>query len=158
MARRISLLLLLLTYITIVLASAQTFCKCTCFSNSTIISLGPKRDNPPPAGDNALRASTASCKQCTKAFCLDYNLPICKNAEEKDVVTNCFQRDSRKDQIIVWGFILGTAGLLGAAGLRKLMELREGKGVFGRLGGDGRGFVRRDGGGYTPVEATQGRH
>lgn len=37
----------------------------------------------------------------------------------------CFQRDSRKDQIVVWGFILGTAGLLGYAALRKMMEVQE---------------------------------
>ena len=84
------------------------------------------------------RAASSSCAQCNRAFCLNYNLPICKDAEEKDVVTSCFQRDSRKDQIIVWGFILGTAGLLGWAGLRRLLELRGGKlgdgsGVFGSL-------------------------
>lgn len=61
----------------------------------------------------------------------------------------CFQRDSRKDQIVVWGFILGTAGLLGWAALRKAMEMQE-TGAFigaggallsratgGRLGGGG---------------------
>lgn len=37
----------------------------------------------------------------------------------------CFQRDSQKDQIIVWGFILGTAGLLGWAALRKVLEMQE---------------------------------
>lgn len=63
----------------------------------------------------------------------------------------CFQRDSRKDQIVVWGFILGTAGLLGWAALRKVMEMQE-TGAFigaggallsratgGRIGGGGGG-------------------
>ncbi len=128
--------------------AAPTFCKCTCFTNSTIIPLGPQKDapaSPPPKrhSDGGIsdsteasaararsldaRAASSSCAQCNRAFCLNYNLPICKGAEEKDVLTSCFQRDSRKDQIIVWGFILGTAGLLGWAGIRRLLELREGK-------------------------------
>ncbi|KAK3381908.1 hypothetical protein B0H63DRAFT_215875 [Podospora didyma] len=121
--------------------AAPTFCKCTCFTNSTIIPLGPQggqNPSPPAAAAKApaskavgslqekeKRAASSSCTQCNRAFCLNYNLPICKGAEEKDVVTSCFQRDSRKDQIIVWGFILGTAGLLGWAGLKRVLELRE---------------------------------
>jgi hypothetical protein len=63
-------------------------------------------------------------------------------------VALCFQRDSRKDQIIVWGFILGTAGLLGWAAVRKVLEAREGQlgfgaglgsGSAGQLGGGGGG-------------------
>ncbi|KAF7536772.1 hypothetical protein G7Z17_g12985 [Cylindrodendrum hubeiense] len=45
---RISLLILLLGAFTSLVAasSAPTFCKCTCFKNSTIIPLGPKNDEP----------------------------------------------------------------------------------------------------------------
>lgn len=50
----------------------------------------------------------------------------------------CFQRDSRKDQIIVWGFILGTAGLLGWAGAQKAMAMRE-QGALAWLPGFGAG-------------------
>jgi hypothetical protein len=39
----------------------------------------------------------------------------------------CFQRDSNKDRIIVWGFLLGTTGLLGWAAFKKVAEIREGK-------------------------------
>jgi len=39
----------------------------------------------------------------------------------------CFQRDSNKDRIIVWGFILGTTGLLGWAAVKRVLEMREGK-------------------------------
>ncbi|KAI0401071.1 hypothetical protein F4802DRAFT_601346 [Xylaria palmicola] len=92
-------------------SSAPLFCKCTCFKNSTLIQLGPQ----------------SSCAQCAHAFCLSQNLPICKDAAENDVLSTCIQRDSRKDQIIVWGFILGTAGLLGWAAVKRLNELREGK-------------------------------
>ncbi|KAK0709269.1 hypothetical protein B0T26DRAFT_620916, partial [Lasiosphaeria miniovina] len=133
----------------LVIASAPTFCKCTCFKESKIIALGPQKDHPqpppppptdetPPTEDTApittdanssssssgllsTRAASSSCTQCNRAFCIAYQLPICRDAEEKDVVTSCFQRDSRKDQIIVWGFILGTAGLLGWAGLRRVL-------------------------------------
>ncbi|KAH8885420.1 hypothetical protein GQ53DRAFT_728866 [Thozetella sp. PMI_491] len=133
----------------LVAGAAPTFCKCTCFSNSTIIELtkqpppAPPVNNPPgdastsplPAeatGTPAAkarsilegRATSASCAECNRKFCLGYNLPFCKDAEEKDVLTSCFQRDSRKDQIIVWGFILGTTGLLGWAGIRRLLESR----------------------------------
>lgn len=111
-----------------------TFCKCTCFTNSTIIELGPASDNhpslrhrspPSPAYQNEKRAASASCDQCNRDFCLQkYNLPICRDAEDKDVSTQCFQRDSVKDRVIVWGFIVGTAGLLGWAGVRGVLEGR----------------------------------
>jgi hypothetical protein len=83
----------------------------------------------------------------------------------------CFQRDSRKDQIIVWGFILGTTGLLGWAAIRKGLEMREAKGLDGALGGlgalgrDVRNGMRGGGGGdrddgrrgsYLPVDARGG--
>ncbi|KAI2468227.1 hypothetical protein F4781DRAFT_279831 [Annulohypoxylon bovei var. microspora] len=156
-------------------AAAPTFCKCTCFKNSTLIQLGPQGDNPntfesahsaadpptPPPSSQALlsrslanpekRAASASCTQCTRAFCLSQHLPICKDAEENDdVVAMCFQRDSRKDQIIVWGFILGTTGLLGWAAARRVVEFRDGKkgAALGAGSGSGRG---QDRGVYMPV-------
>lgn len=66
----------------------------------------------------------------------------------------CFQRDSRKDQIIVWCFIIGTAGLLGWAAVKRALEAKGGlAGVelpgigalragsaTGRSGGIGRGL------------------
>ncbi|KAI0509748.1 hypothetical protein F5B22DRAFT_615920 [Xylaria bambusicola] len=113
--------------------SAPIFCKCTCFKNSTLIQLGPQ----------------SSCAQCTHAYCLSQNLPICtspsKEISDTDVQSTCIQRDSRKDQIIVWGFILGTAGLLGWAGVKRVNEVREGRrnkmraaaaGTAGSGGGD----------------------
>ncbi|KAK4233251.1 hypothetical protein C8A03DRAFT_39053 [Achaetomium macrosporum] len=160
MARIPLALLLLAILVTIASASVPSFCKCTCFQNSTIIPLGPQHDNnnnpaapppkPPSPSSSSLSSSTispsseaatttsqprsgllhllssressTSCAQCNRAFCQKYNLPICKGAEDKDIKTMCFQRDSRKDQIIVWGFILGTAGLLGWAGLRRVVD------------------------------------
>ncbi|KAK4248081.1 hypothetical protein C7999DRAFT_40710 [Corynascus novoguineensis] len=152
---RIPLAILFLTVLTtLASATVPSFCKCTCFQNSTIIPLGPQHDNdnnqqpappPPPSKTStnhntddddssqrtiraslfhplAPRSSSTSCKQCNRAFCLKYNLPICKDAEEKDIKTSCFQRDSPKDRVIVWGFIIGTAGLLGWAALRRVID------------------------------------
>ncbi|OIW24682.1 hypothetical protein CONLIGDRAFT_604349, partial [Coniochaeta ligniaria NRRL 30616] len=139
MARIRILFLLLATLVSLISASAPTFCKCTCFKNSTIIPLGPNHappPSPPPPKDTSAaststsdqssisqrRAASSSCSQCNRAACLSYNLPFCRDAEEKDVVAMCFQRDSRKDQIIVWCFILGTAGLLGWAAVKRILE------------------------------------
>ncbi|KAL2172690.1 hypothetical protein VTG60DRAFT_4136 [Thermothelomyces hinnuleus] len=168
---RISLTLLFLAVLaTLASATVPSFCKCTCFQNSTIIPLGPQHDNnnnnqqpaPPPSsnptnpdGDDdvdgtkpgqrgtrtflfhllAPRSSSTSCKQCNRAFCLKYNLPICKDAEEKDIKTSCFQRDSPKDRVIVWGFIVGTAGLLGWAALRRVIDSARERGQQGGLRG-----------------------
>ncbi|KAM0327540.1 hypothetical protein ACHAQA_005831 [Verticillium albo-atrum] len=158
--QRLSLLLLLLSAL-VALASASsapTFCKCTCFKNSTIVALGPQHDDttPPtslrrdilsslfplgnavrrasdPQAQPQARAASASCSQCTKAFCLSRGIDFCRDAKEEDVQTMCFQRDSNKDRVIVWGFILGTLGLLGWAGARKVVEARGGGyGVLGR--------------------------
>jgi len=142
--------------------AAPVFCKCTCFTNSTIIPLGPghsgnnnndgSNNRPPPAAsDDAAGAPTSdqggaaveppgthlalsaragsgpSCTQCNHAFCLGYNLPICAGAEDKDVAAMCFQRDRTLDQVIVWSFLLGTAGLLGWAGVRRVVEMRDGR-------------------------------
>ena len=76
----------------------------------------------------------------------------------------CFPRDTLKDRIIVWSFILGTTGLLGWAGLRRVLEARERRstgaavpsgqgaqgsegGMFSRAGGGGGGLWARLAGG-----------
>jgi len=122
------ILLVLFALMTLALsASPPSFCKCTCFTNSTIIELGPEHSRP-NEDNRALFAraggSSSSCSKCNRAFCLSYNIPICKGAEEKDVFTTCFQRDSRKDQIIVLLFIAATAGLLGWAAVKQVLEKR----------------------------------
>ncbi|KAI8721847.1 hypothetical protein NCS52_00327300 [Fusarium sp. LHS14.1] len=150
MARISFIILLLGAFISLAAASAPTFCKCTCFKNSTIIPLGPKGERSPsqlrrsavldygdftPANDirsaSALepRSKSKSCSECTKAFCLKQGISFCKGATEEDVTTLCFQRDSNKDKIIVWGFIIGTVGLLGWAAFKKVVSWREGPGL-----------------------------
>lgn len=59
------------------------------------------------------------------------------------MLTTCFQRDSRKDQIVVLTFIAGTLGLLGWAAVRKVLEGRRSEGV--RIGESGAA------GSYAPV-------
>ncbi|KAH6678377.1 hypothetical protein B0J14DRAFT_321045 [Halenospora varia] len=110
--------------ITTIAASPPSFCKCTCFTNSTIIPLSSHTSSSPDV-PNPARAAAGTCSMCNRAFCLSQRLPICKDAEEKDVFTTCFQRDSRKDQIVVLTFIATTIGLLGWAAVRKLMEQRK---------------------------------
>ncbi|KAF4465798.1 MFS transporter [Fusarium albosuccineum] len=136
--------------------AAPTFCKCTCFKNSTIIPLGPKDESSSrqlrsaPLFDNPLqtrselqpRSKSKSCSECTKAFCLKQGIDFCKDATEEDVTTMCFQRDSNKDKIIVWGFIIGTVGLLGWAAFKKVISWREGTGLG------------RQGSSYTPMPGT----
>ncbi|EFQ34517.1 hypothetical protein CGRA01v4_13886 [Colletotrichum graminicola] len=126
---RISLLLLLLCGLIALVGadSAPTFCRCTCFKNSTIVALGPQHRDNQSGGAPSRRAASTSCSQCTKAFCLTSGISFCRDAIEENVQTMCFQRDSNKDRVIVWGFILGTAGLLGWAALKRVNELREGK-------------------------------
>ncbi len=128
---------------------APTFCKCTCFKNSTIIPMGPasSEENGSLTGrlspdlslmpgsheagigsehdiDVQGRTASTSCSDCTKAFCLRQGIDICRDATEDDVTTMCFQRDSNKDKIIVWGFIMGTSGLLGWALFKKVVASR----------------------------------
>ncbi|MCJ1356731.1 MAG: hypothetical protein MMC33_006726 [Icmadophila ericetorum] len=135
----------------ILLTSAATptsFCKCTCFSNSTIINLDPppKPSSTAPALFHALKLARAdpaivagpnvaasvdgsskayrgkNCNDCNRQFCLDYDLPICKGARVEDVFTTCFQRDSRKDEAVVFIFIIATVGLLAWALIRPLVD------------------------------------
>lgn len=97
-----------------------SFCKCTCFSNSTIIPLDPaKSGSPSSAFDNVIRFyerawdgidetenvieeellrkrnqnyRTLTCNDCNRKFCLNYELPTCKGAKEDDVFTTCFRK------------------------------------------------------------------
>lgn len=60
----------------------------------------PKLDGKATAAENTSRSSSSpsrphhklTCADCTRAFCLDYNLPICKDAREEDVFTTCFRK------------------------------------------------------------------
>ncbi|KAF6791363.1 hypothetical protein CSOJ01_14381 [Colletotrichum sojae] len=99
------------------------------------------------------RAASSSCSQCTKAFCLSRGIDFCREATEENVQTMCFQRDSNKDRVIVWGFLLGTTGLLGWAAFKHAQELREGKRAAEAAAAAG-GRGRR--GDYSPLGAAGG--
>ncbi|WVW80325.1 hypothetical protein I302_102304 [Kwoniella bestiolae CBS 10118] len=95
-----------------------SYCKCICFSNSTIIPLY-RPENP-----------AKPCLSCTRQFCLDQKLNICKGAQvpeldtdigtgtEGDVEARCFKRDSPRDQLVVTFFLLIVFGLLLYAAIR----------------------------------------
>ncbi|ORY21857.1 hypothetical protein BCR39DRAFT_569175, partial [Naematelia encephala] len=106
-----------------------SYCKCICFTNSTIIPLYRPLD------------PTKPCLTCTRQFCLDQKLAICRNAEvpeldtdvgtglEGDVEARCFKRDSPRDQLIVTFFLLIVIGMLLYAGIRaRLQKAIEAKG------------------------------
>lgn len=151
----------LLSLLSLVSAATPTsFCKCTCFSNSTIIPLDAPRSNSPPSNrvllprtpsppwpelfardpeddgdekkdddDGAGKGGkekeedrkefrAGNCNDCNRQYCIDAHLPICRDAGVEDVVATCFQRDSRKDEAVVFIFIFATAGLLGWAAMK----------------------------------------
>ena len=108
------LLVALLSLTTLTHAAKQptSYCKCICFQNSTIIPLNsppsesssspsprsnplpntPRADDEDTEQDNKkAHHHTLTCNDCNRAFCLDYNLPICKNAKEEDVFAQCFR-------------------------------------------------------------------
>ncbi|KAI4619655.1 hypothetical protein J4E83_005510 [Alternaria metachromatica] len=118
------LLFLLLTFLSslsVSLAASRTsFCKCTCKGNSTIIALDAPSTKKPAALELKPRASKKTCNDCTRQFCLGYG--VCAGEKEENVLTTCFQRDSAKDQAVVFVFIGATVGLLGWAALRPYVE------------------------------------
>ncbi|KAL6152019.1 hypothetical protein ACJQWK_04704 [Exserohilum turcicum] len=115
------LLLTFLSCLSISLAASPTsFCKCTCFGNSTIVALDAHSAAKKPAADSKPRASKKTCNDCNRQFCLGYS--FCTGEKEENVLTTCFQRDSAKDQAVVFIFIGATVGLLGWAGLRPWIE------------------------------------
>ncbi|KAI5303004.1 hypothetical protein KEM56_000129 [Ascosphaera pollenicola] len=99
--------------------SPQSFCKCTCFSNSSIIELDHFKSSNPNSGYNPSNPdSNISCNDCTRKFCLEYAQPACEGAKEEDITTECFQRDSNKDKVIVYLFIVTVMCLLGYAAIK----------------------------------------
>ncbi|KAK4865638.1 hypothetical protein LT330_009071 [Penicillium expansum] len=79
----------------------------------------------------AQKYRSLNCNDCNRKFCLDYELPTCKGAKEEDVYTTCFhvltgsvisERDSRKDEAVVFIFIFATGGLLAWAACKPWIE------------------------------------
>ncbi|PWY71469.1 hypothetical protein BO70DRAFT_321296 [Aspergillus heteromorphus CBS 117.55] len=140
LSRVLALFLVVLLCSSFATASAPaSFCKCTCFSNSTIIPLDPDSSGSGSSLHGALRFfgrsddahgldgraknyRSLNCNDCSRKFCLDYDLPTCHGAKEDDVFTTCFQRDSRKDEAIVFIFIIATGSLLAWAIFKPWVE------------------------------------
>ncbi|KAJ5491532.1 hypothetical protein N7539_003099 [Penicillium diatomitis] len=76
---------------------------------------GTDETNPGVLAARAQTYRALTCNDCNRKFCLDYKLPICKDAKEED-------RDSRKDQAVVFIFIFATGGLLLWALLKPWIE------------------------------------
>jgi hypothetical protein len=101
-------------------AAPTSFCKCTCFGNSTIVALDGPRGTSKPNLELRPRASKKSCNDCNRQFCLSYS--FCKGEKDENVFTTCFQRDSTKDQVVVLSFIAATVGLLSYAAVRPWVD------------------------------------
>lgn len=106
-----------------------------------------KPTSTPSTGEEDRKASRRkTCNDCNKQYCLSQGLHICEGVKSEDVFTTCFQRDSRKDEAVVFIFIFATAGLLGWAAVKpwvmgwidRARERRTYTALSGDGGGDGR--------------------
>ncbi|KAI9230448.1 MAG: hypothetical protein DHS80DRAFT_21428 [Piptocephalis tieghemiana] len=88
-------------------ANPVSFCKCTCSTNVTIFPLDG------PGGEASVDPDHA-CSTCTRAFCLAKMGASCGGPEESsgDLLVECFQRDSWKDEIIIKSYLLIVIGLI----------------------------------------------
>ncbi|KAF2007141.1 hypothetical protein P154DRAFT_517548 [Amniculicola lignicola CBS 123094] len=125
LSRGMLLLLAFITLIAMTLAASPTsFCKCTCFGNSTIVALDAPVTTKAPAPEmleaRAQKKQKKTCNDCNRQFCLSYT--FCKGEKEENVFTTCFQRDSAKDQAVVFLFIFATVGLLSYAAIRPWVD------------------------------------
>lgn len=79
-----------------------SYCKCVC---------GPARNY---TIAHLLQPTNPSrpCADCTRAFCFDQGVQECPEESRDDtlfaVSTECFQRESRKDEVIIVAFLLTT--------------------------------------------------
>lgn len=116
--RLLNLLLSLLALLPLSFAArsaATSFCKCVCFTNSTIIALNPPdtsrtfhsslkfsrsvpavpalfaRDDEDDDDKKDTHHHQPTCSDCNRAFCLNQGLKICQNAKETDVFATCFR-------------------------------------------------------------------
>ncbi|KAM9922850.1 hypothetical protein OXX80_000529 [Metschnikowia pulcherrima] len=73
----------------------QHYCKCQCNEQSLVEKID-------------------QCDQCTKEWCLQQNASLCLPEKTTDsMIISCFQNESRKEQAIVYAFILAIVVLLG---------------------------------------------
>jgi hypothetical protein len=65
-------------------------------------------------------------------------LPICKDVAEEQIFTSCFQRDSLKDELVIYLFLIVATGLLFWAGVKPWVDKARERAGFGRATGAGR--------------------
>ena len=71
-----------------------SFCKCTCFGNSSIVPLDLPVNSPKPGAPEVdERASKKTCTDCNRGFCLSYS--FCKGEKEDNVFSTCFREWDR---------------------------------------------------------------
>jgi hypothetical protein len=75
------------------LAASSTLCKCACFGKSMLIGLDGKPESSPasPVGKSDTKQGHGTCLDCNKQFCQNYNLPICRDAKDEDVIATCYR-------------------------------------------------------------------
>ena len=86
-------------------ASPLYYCKCVCGKATTILELSQPSTPSKP------------CAECNKQFCIDRlpdecNPSLKSSDSEVVITTECFKRESTKDEIIVVTFLILTGGLL----------------------------------------------
>ncbi|KAF9550551.1 hypothetical protein EC957_000225 [Mortierella hygrophila] len=120
---RITLLLALVCLLAILqttlAADPISYCKCVCGQEKYIVALPRDAQHPIFGG------SSKACGSCTKKYCLDMNSDMCKDVGTgggDELTTICFERDSYKDQFIVYLFLTITFGLLGFAVLQPFLN------------------------------------
>lgn len=90
---------ILLLGIVFTAAAYQQYCKCLC-------------------NDNSIVQPIDRCGNCTKKFCLSQDICAAKHAESTDqaeppdILINCFQTESLKDLVIVYGFLVVLVSLV----------------------------------------------
>lgn len=101
MTRILILALVIITLFSTFSEAYSQICRCDCGTNYKIVELP----------DEGL-GYTAACTNCTKKFCLSQNFTICEGVDEMLVSSSCFQRESLKEQLFIYTFIIITTGLL----------------------------------------------
>ncbi|KAK4695686.1 hypothetical protein P7C71_g2115, partial [Lecanoromycetidae sp. Uapishka_2] len=79
---------------------------------SAIPKPGKELDGGKKEEEDRVEFRAGNCNDCNRQYCKHLDLPICKGAGMEDIFATCFQRDSRKDEAVVFIFIFATAGLL----------------------------------------------
>ncbi|ODV61844.1 uncharacterized protein ASCRUDRAFT_75115 [Ascoidea rubescens DSM 1968] len=106
----------------------QSYCRCQCNSddNYLLMEITDELKNDILKSNEQLKASDPSltftedfkkdCSFCSKKLCKESvdkdGNTICKKTVINEIVINCFERESLKDQVVIYSFIIITIVLL----------------------------------------------